>query len=112
LKNNKIIAILLLFLSGLVWGVETDAFFVVTNDTGFILSSLYISPIDSEDWSDDLLGGNPLLAGESIRVPLVELETPIINIRARDDEGDTYTVYSIDAQSEDITISLTDIDPD
>jgi len=111
-KNKMIIAVFLLFLSGITWAADTDAFFVVTNDTGFVLSSLHFSPVNSEDWSDDLLNGNPLLAGESIRIPLVELKDSIINIRAKDDEGDTYTVYSIDADSEDITISLTDIDPD
>lgn len=111
-KNKTIIAIFLLLLSEIAWGVDTDAFFVVTNDTGFILSSLHFSPVNSEDWSDDLLNGNPLLPGESLRIPLVEINHTIINIRAKDDEGDTYTIYSIDTNSEDIIISLTDIDPD
>jgi hypothetical protein len=103
---------ILLIAAAALWSAEGKTVLEVTNDTGFILSALYIEDIDSERWGEDLLGGNPLLNGESILIPLASLATPIVNIRARDEEGDTYTVYGVEAGSEDITIVLSDIDPD
>ena len=91
---------------------ETKEFLVISNKTGFTLADLYISDIDSDDWGKDLLQNNPLLNGESLIIPLIQLQSVYINVRGRDTEGDTYTVYSIAAESEDVVIALNNIDPD
>ena len=111
MKRLPSVSILLLTAAAL-WSTEGKTAFEVTNKTGFVLSALYIGEINSEQWGDDLLGGNPLLDGESIIIPIVSLKSPIVNIRARDEEGDTYTVYGVDAEKDDVAIVLTDIDPD
>jgi len=95
-----------------LYSAENNEVFTVTNETGFTLSGLYISNLDSEDWEKDLLKGNPLLNGESLIIPLANLESLYINVRGRDDEGDTYTVYGINAEIDDISITLNNIDPD
>ena len=91
---------------------ETKEFLVISNETGFTLADLYISDMDSDDWGKDLLQKNPLLNGETFIIPLIQLQNVYINVRGRDTEGDTYTVYSIDAESEDVVIALNNIDPD
>lgn len=112
--TQKIVCIILILLSAALpsWSADTDEVFTVTNGTGFIIASLYISDVNSELWGNDLLNDNPLLDGESLEIPLLKLESLYVNVKARDDEGDTYTVYDINAESEDVRITLNDIDPD
>ena len=112
--TGRIICVIsiLLIISMPVFSADTNEVFVVINETGFTLSNLYVSNMESEDWGKDLLKGNPLLNGESLTIPLAQLESMYLNVRGRDDEGDTYTVYGIDAEIEDIRINLNNIDPD
>jgi len=112
--TGKIICVisLLLAVSLPLYSSDGDGVLVITNETGFTLKDLYISTVDNEDWGKDLLRGNPLLNGETLTIPLVQLESVIINIRGKDNEGDTYTVYNINAEIENISITLENIDPD
>lgn len=103
---------ILLLPAAFLWSTEGKTVFEITNSTGFVLSALYIDDTESEQWDDNILDGNPLLNGESIIIPLVTLNGTIINIRAKDEEGDTYTIYGVNIENEDVTIFLTNIDPD
>ncbi len=94
------------------WSADNDEVFIITNETGFTIAALYISDINSEVWGKNLLDKNPLLEGESLSIPLLKLESLTVRVKARDDEGDTYTVFDINAVSEDISITLNHIDPD
>ena len=93
-------------------GVDGDLVFKVTNETGFTLASLQVADVAGDDWGRDFLGDNPLLDGEFVLIPLSEIEFEVVNVRARDDEGDTYTVQGVDTGAEDVAITLADIDPD
>jgi len=112
--TGKIICVisLLLTVSLPLFSSDGDGVFLITNETGFTLKDLYVSTVDSEEWGKDLLKGNPLLNGETLTIPLIQLESAIINIRGKDDEGDTYTVYNINAEIENVRITLENIDPD
>jgi len=112
--TGKIICVisLLLTISLPLFSIDGDGVVIISNETGFTLKDLYISTADSEDWGKDLLKGNPLLNGETLTIPLVQLESVIINVRGKDDEGDTYTVYNINAEIENVHITLKNIDPD
>ena len=104
--------IILLACAAVLMTSEARAVFKVTNGTGFVLSALYVGDANSEQWGEDLLDGNPLLDGESVLISLLSLNSTVVNVRGRDNEGDTYTIYGVDAAREDVTIHLTDIDPD
>ncbi len=112
--TEKFVCVILILLMAALpsWSADTDEVFTITNGTGFVITALYVGDVDSESWGNDLLNGNPLLDGESLRIPLLKLESMHVNVRARDDEGDTYTVLSINAETEDVLITLNDIDPD
>ena len=114
IKTGKIVRVILILLMTALPSLSADAdeVFTITNGTGFVIAALYVSDVDSESWGTDLLNANPLLDGESIRIPLLKLESLHVNIKARDDEGDTYTVIGINAETEDVRITLNDIDPD
>lgn len=42
--------------------------FTLHNDTGVEIHSLYVSPHDSNDWQDDILGQDTLPSGESLKI--------------------------------------------
>ena len=94
------------------WSADSDLFFEISNETGFTIAYLQIADTGSEDWGRDWLEGTPLLDGENISIPLSLLDKSIVDVRGRDDEGDTYTVHAVDAGRDDIAIRLSDIDPD
>ena len=101
------------FLAGLsLWSVEAAEYLEVRNETGFVIAALYISSTNSEDWGENLLDGQSLRNKVEIQVDLTNLPDTLVDIRARDSEGDTYTLYAVDVASSDVVFKLTDIDPD
>ena len=104
--------VILLFPAAFLWSTEGKTVFKVTNNTGFILSALYIDAAKSEEWNENILEGTPLLNGESVFIPLITLKNTVVDIRAKDEEGDTYTIFGVNVEDEDVTIFLQNIDPD
>lgn len=82
----------------------------VTNSTGYDIWYLYVSHSDSDSWGDDVLGSEILYSGESFRVDLDDYPSSVFDIRAEDEDEDTYTFYSIDVAAQDLTITLSDLD--
>jgi hypothetical protein len=103
---------LILAFSVLCWSADIDRFLELTNNTGFVIAALYISDFDSDDWGDDFLDGRFLSDGETVGIALEELDSPLVNVRGRDDEGDTYTAYMISTESNYIELTINNIDPD
>ncbi len=103
--------VILLFPAAFLWSTEGKTVFKVTNNTGFVLSALYIDDA-SEEWNENILEGTPLLNGESVFIPLVTLNNTVVDIRAKDEEGDTYTIFGVNVENEDVIIFLQNIDPD
>jgi hypothetical protein len=64
----------------------------ITNNTGYDVYYIYISPSDSEDWGEEFLGDDVLLDGHSVNI---RLDYPlsraaVYDIRVEDEDGDTY----------------------
>jgi hypothetical protein len=91
---------------------QNNRFLDITNETGFTIAAVYISDADADNWNIDYLEGRTLQNGETLQIPLERLDADQVNVRGRDDEGDTYTVYGINTGSEDVRLTLNDIDPD
>ncbi|MCK5736268.1 MAG: hypothetical protein KAH21_07295, partial [Spirochaetaceae bacterium] len=92
--------------------IESDTVLTVINKTGFTLSALYFSDINTEDWGKNVLGDNPMQNEELLTIPLKSIDFQHIHIKARDDEGDIYNVYNIDVEIGEVQITLNDIHPD
>jgi hypothetical protein len=64
----------------------------ITNNTGYDVYYIYISPSDSEDWGEEFLGDDILLDGHSVNIrldyPLSRVA--VYDIRVEDEDGDTY----------------------
>ncbi len=84
----------------------------ITNNTGYTITELYISPTTSEDWEADILDGSTINAGDTRRVDLTGYESPLFDIKLVDVDGDSYTYMSVDVSERDIVATLDDLDSD
>jgi hypothetical protein len=69
----------------------------ITNDTGYDVYYVYISPSNDDEWGDDFLGDDILLNGHSVDIslnyPLNSVDT--YDIYVEDEDGDTYFKYEV-----------------
>ncbi|MEH6490870.1 hypothetical protein [Halopseudomonas sp.] len=82
----------------------------VTNDTGFDIHYLYVSPAHASDWEEDVLDDDILPDGHTVRVTIRKAKGSMYDIRAEDEDGDTYTLWDVDISKRDVTFTLDDID--
>jgi hypothetical protein len=62
--------------------------FSLVNNTGVEIHSLYISPSDSKDWQEDILGRDTLADGETTAIKFERNEkTPKWDMRIEDSDG-------------------------
>jgi len=107
---KKMVFILAVF-AVLVMGLYAfDGNIEITNDTGFDIFLLYVSHENADDWGDDVLGDEVLGDGETVTVNLEGYISSIFDILAEDEDGDTYTLWALDAASDDIVITLDHLD--
>jgi hypothetical protein len=70
----------------------------ITNNTGYTVYYIYISPSDSEEWGEDFLGDDFLLDGHSVNLQL-DYSLSRVNtydICLEDEDGDTYSQYKVE----------------
>ncbi|MCD6343306.1 MAG: hypothetical protein J7L76_05930, partial [Spirochaetaceae bacterium] len=90
-------------------GGDFDGYVDITNDTGYAMYYLYIKQ-KSKSWGPDLLGDDVLKNGDTFTVNLNNFPGSVFDIRIEDEEGDTYSYYDTDVQSEDVYITLDNLD--
>ncbi len=89
---------------------DFSGYIEVTNSTGYSIYYLYISHDDASGWEDDVLGDDVLSDGESVRIDLDNYPSAIFDVRAEDEDGDTYTIWGIDVEYNDLELTLSDLD--
>lgn len=82
----------------------------VSNQTGYTIVYMYVSPADARSWEDDVLGEDVLPTGTRQRVNLRGYRSPIFDIRLVDEDGDTYTFWDIDVSRSDLVVTLDNLD--
>ncbi|TVQ30931.1 MAG: hypothetical protein EA370_13320 [Wenzhouxiangella sp.] len=82
----------------------------ITNQTGYTIVYMYVSPADARSWEEDVLGRDVLRSGQSQRVNLRGYRSPIFDIRLVDEDGDTYTFWNVDVSRRDLVVTLADLD--
>lgn len=84
----------------------------ITNETGYIIYYVFISPVDAESWGDDLLNKDVILPGDTQRFNLVDEPGSIFDIQVEDVDGDAYTITDVDLTADsEITFSKDDLNP-
>jgi hypothetical protein len=66
--------------------------FTLVNNTGVEIDKVFISPHDSNDWEEDILGRDTLPSGESVEIKFHRDEkAPIWDLRIEDSKGNAIT---------------------
>lgn len=107
---KKIVSLFVVLLLTSTAAFAFDGYIEVTNETGFDIYFLYISHEDSDTWEEDVLGSDILEYGETVRVDVTGYPSSIFDVRAEDEDGDTYTFWGVDIAYEDLTITLANLD--
>ena len=93
--------------------VAADYHFDITNETGYTITYMYVSPETSDYWEEDVLGEDGLLRpGKKQRVSLSGYKSPIFDIRLVDEDGDRYTFWKVDVSKQSLTVTRDDLDED
>jgi len=87
-----------------------DYYVDITNQTGYTIMYMYVSPGNAKSWEEDVLGRDVLANGGAQRVTLSGYHSPIFDVRLVDEDGDTYTFWNVDVSSYDIVVTLDDLD--
>lgn len=82
----------------------------VSNRTGYDIYYLYVGHNDDPNWGEDWLGNDILRDGDSFRVELDGYPSSLFDVKAEDEDGDTYTLFEIDVRNSDLTLTLSDLD--
>jgi hypothetical protein len=62
------LGVIAIFLTATAFARRGPQDFVLHNQTGVEINSLYVSPHDSDDWEEDILGQDTLASGESLKI--------------------------------------------
>jgi outer membrane lipoprotein-sorting protein len=111
-KSMKSLTIALALLLALLpaAALAEDYYVEISNETGYTIYYVYVSPDDSDSWEEDVLGKEVLMDGNSRRINLYGYKSPIFDIKLVDEDGDSYTFYNVDVSKRDITATLDDLD--
>ena len=103
-------AFLLLALFWAASSFAADYYVDITNKTGHTIWYLHVSPGKAKSWEEDVLGDEVLADGERRRGTLTGYSSSIFDIRLTDEDGDTYTFWNVDVATQDLEVTLADLD--
>ncbi|MGA1497326.1 MAG: hypothetical protein ACO38Y_05890 [Steroidobacteraceae bacterium] len=89
---------------------SSDLHVVITNNTGYPVQQVFISPDDAASWEEDLLAGRILSDGEGMTFTLKGYSNPIFDIKLVDTDGDTYSFHDVDVERYDVTATIANLD--
>ncbi len=73
-----------------------DGYLDITNNTGFPIYYVFISPHDADSWGEEMLGKNVVIDnGENHRIELSNEQSSVCDIRIEDADGDSYTMEAV-----------------
>lgn len=87
-----------------------DYYVDITNETGYTVYYLYVSPEHASSWEEDVLGSDVMPSGTTRRVTLQGYKSPLFDIRLIDEDDDTYTFWGVDVSRRDLVVTLEDLD--
>jgi len=70
--------------------------FVLHNQTGVEIHSLYVSPHSADDWEEDILGKDTLAAGDSLKITFDDRDKHVHwDLKVTDKEGNSLEWYDL-----------------
>jgi len=84
------LAIIALFITASVFARGGKQDFILHNQTGVEINSLYVSPHDSNDWEEDILGQDTLANGDSVKITFDDHEKKVHwDLKITDKDGNS-----------------------
>lgn len=80
--------------------------FILHNQTGVEINSLYVSPHSADDWEEDILGKDTLASGESLKITFDDRDKHSHwDLKVTDHEGNSLEWYDLNlAEIEEVTL--------
>ena len=70
--------------------------FVLHNQTGVEIHSLYVSPHSADDWEEDILGKDTLASGDSLKITFEDRDKHVHwDLKVTDKEGNSLEWYDL-----------------
>jgi hypothetical protein len=113
--KKLMLAGLFLLLGALVVSAQGRPSINIVNNTGYTIYKLFISPAESEEWGDDLLGEDILENGTTFTVwlPAPLSQVTVYDIGVEDTDGDTYIKWELTVTNNArIVFTMDDLDND
>jgi len=84
------LAVIALFISASAFARAGKQDFILHNQTGVEINSLFVSPHDSNDWEQDILGQDTLASGDSVKVIFDDREKKVRwDLKITDKDGNS-----------------------
>ena len=80
--------------------------FILHNETGVEINSLYVSPHSADDWEEDILGKDTLATGESLKITFDDRDKHSHwDLKVTDKDGNSLEWYDLNlAEIEEVTL--------
>lgn len=83
----------------------------ISNDTGVDLHQIFVSHEETDDWEDDILDSDEILAaGENFELTLEDYDSPVFDVMGVDENGNQYIKYEINVEKDDMSLSQQDLE--
>jgi hypothetical protein len=90
------LAVIALFVTASALARTGKQDFVLHNQTGVEIHSLYVSPHSSDDWEDDVLGVDTLPSGESVKITFDDRDKHVHwDLKVTDKDGNSLEWYDL-----------------
>lgn len=90
--------------------LANDYYVDITNNTGYTIVYMHVSPGNSKSWEEDVLGNDVLMDGDTQRVTLTGYNSPYFDVRLIDEDEDSYTFWNVDVSTQDLVVTLDNLD--
>ena len=80
--------------------------FILHNQTGVEIHSLYVSPHSTDDWEEDILGKDTLASGESLKITFDDRDKHVHwDLKVTDKDGNSLEWYDLNlVETEEVTL--------
>src|SRR6266404_3145509 len=104
------LAVIALFVTASALARTGKQDFVLHNQTGVEIHSLYVSPHSTDDWEEDVLGVDTLPTGESVKVTFEDRDKHVHwDLKVTDKDGNSLEWYDLNLiETEEVTLHWKD----
>ncbi|MBT9585741.1 hypothetical protein IV102_20540 [bacterium] len=93
---RKVLLFGLLWLLASVPALAAKRWFTLVNESGYTIDYMYVRPVDSEEWSEDILGQDNLTSGSYVDVTWRGKRVPsVFDVHIKYEDGETAEIKGL-----------------